>query len=65
MYPTLPEGVIENTLVQWAKNPQTFDEVCEEFKRKPVPPKERENTYLYDTTESGNDLPWGLPPENN
>lgn len=63
MYPQLPEGVIDNTLIQYAKNPIGFNEICEEFKLNPTPAKERDNKAVYDTTYSGNEIPWGKPAE--
>ena len=64
MYPHLPEGVIDNSLIQYAKNPKAFNQVCEDFKSNPTPAKERDTKAVYDTTYSGNDLPWGdNPPE--
>jgi hypothetical protein len=63
MYPQLPEGVIDNTLVQYAKNPIVFNEVCDDFKANPTLAKERDNQAVYDTTYSGNDIPWGKPSE--
>ena len=63
MYPQLPEGVIDNALTQYAKNPGGFNEVCEQYKANPTKAKERENKAVYDTTYSGNDIPWGKPAE--
>ena len=59
MYPKLPEGVIDNALIQYTKNPNAFNEVCQEFKANPTPSKERDNKSEYDSTYSGNDIPWG------
>lgn len=63
MYPQLPEGVIDNALIQYSKNPVAFNEVCEDFKVNPIPAKERDNKAVYDTVYCGNDIPWGKPAQ--
>ncbi len=63
MYPQLPEGVIDNTLIQYAKNPVVFNQVCNDFKANPTPAKKRDIKAVYDTTYSGNDISFGNPPE--
>ena len=66
-FPQLPRGVIDQALNQYSTNPMAFNAVCEEHKADPeaFQPLERSSQGVYDTTECGNDLPWGeTPPEN-
>ena len=62
MYPHLPTAVIDETLRRYADHTATFNDVCEEHKVTPFEPKERDVKSIYDTTESGNDLSWGVSP---
>jgi hypothetical protein len=67
-YPYLPKGVIDQAIMHYTINPEAFDEVCEAHKANPegFEPKKRDTKAVYDTTESGNELPWGeIPIENN
>jgi len=65
MYPDLPEGVINQALCQYKRNPDVFNKCCEDFKKKPKPPRERDDiSKTFSSTYSGNDIPWGKVPEN-
>jgi len=64
MHPQLPVGVIDQVLRQYADHPDIFNTVCEEHKQTPFEPQTRSTRTVYDTTYSGNDIPWGDNPPN-
>tara|TARA_R110000822_G_scaffold119793_3_gene252991 strand:+ start:484 stop:747 length:264 start_codon:yes stop_codon:yes gene_type:complete len=63
IHPNVPQGVIDHALKQYSQNPVVFDQVVQEFKANPVEAQVRDIKGEYNTTYSGNDIPWGEAPQ--
>ena len=47
LHPQLPQGLIDQILRNYSKNPKVFNEVCEEFKINPIDFKDRNYQPIY------------------